>query len=392
MKVDSAEQPVNRSEKIAGRLLDHYDRHARALPWRAMPGDPPPDPYRVWLSEIMLQQTTVAAVIPYFDKFIRHWPTLTDLAAASDQDVMSAWAGLGYYSRARNLVACARLLIDEHGGRFPDNAADLRKLPGIGAYTSAAIAAIAFGERAAVVDANVERVAARLFLIDTPLPAAKKDIHRLIDTLTPPDRPGDFAQAMMDLGATICTNKKPQCLLCPLGDLCGARAAGNAEAYPVKPPKRVKPERSGTAFWIEREGKLLVVKRPDRGMLGGMTALPDDGWHAGADGDMTVPFEADWRSCTEQVSHGFTHFNLTLSVTRAILPADAPDPMAGGRWHPIDALEEAGLPTLFLKAAQLALSENRQEKAPADADRAMRTPKQSGDRRYQPSIIDRTLP
>lgn len=352
MQVESkAETPA----AIARDLLSHYDRHARTLPWRSPPHTPPPDPYRVWLSEVMLQQTTVAAVIPYFDTFTARWPNFAALGAAPEAEIMAAWAGLGYYSRARNLIACARVVVADHGGKLPRTAAELRQLPGIGDYTAAAIASIAFGEAAPVVDANVERVTARLFAIQTPLPAAKAEIRQRVAAMTPADRPGDFAQAMMDLGATLCSVKNPQCLLCPLSPHCMARAAGIAETLPIKPPKRAKPERTGTAFWIERDGAFWVVTRPAKGMLGGMAALPDDSWSARGDGHGAPPLTADWRD-SGVVQHGFTHFTLYLSVKIAILPADAPDPDGEGRWVPIGDLDNSGLPTLFAKAAARAVA------------------------------------
>src|SRR5579863_6087011 len=306
----------SRDAAIPAALLDWYDAHARVLPWRRPPrsespgsGLPPHDPnwpYRVWLSEVMLQQTTVAAVIPYFARFTARWPTVADLAAADEGEVMAVWAGLGYYARARNLIACARA-VAARGGAFPDNEADLRALPGFGVYTAAAVAAIGFGRRAVVVDANVERVVSRLFAIGQPLPAAKPAIRAAADTITPELRAGDFAQAMMDLGATICTTRTPRCLLCPLRPHCAAQAAGQAEAYPVKAPRRVRPKRRGRAFWIARDGAVWLVRRAGRGMLGGMRALPDDGWSAGQDGSGSSPLAGPWR-LAGQVSHVFTHF------------------------------------------------------------------------------------
>ncbi|EGD59536.1 A/G-specific DNA-adenine glycosylase [Novosphingobium nitrogenifigens DSM 19370] len=351
----SAETKASPSFAIAPALLAWYDAHARSLPWRAPPGAPPPDPYRVWLSEVMLQQTTVAAVGPYFERFTRRWPTIADLAAADEAEIMAAWAGLGYYSRARNLVACAREVV--RLGGFPSTEADLRKLPGLGAYTAAAVAAIAFGEAAVVVDANVERVVARLFAITDPLPGARPAIREATATITPPVRAGDFAQAMMDLGATVCTVRSPRCLLCPLRGACRAEAAGIAEALPAKTPKKPKPTRKGRVFWIEREGAVWFVRREAKGMLGGMRALPDDGWHARADGHGEGPVAGPWRS-GGVVRHGFTHFDLELQL----MLCDAAEmvhqlPPEEGEFWPLVRLDEAGLPTVFAKAARLALSE-----------------------------------
>lgn len=342
---------------ISDQLLAWYDVHARDLPWRVPPGKALPDdpawPYRVWLSEVMLQQTTVAAVKPYFAKFTAVWPTVEALAAASDDDVMAAWAGLGYYSRARNLLKCARA-VAERGG-FPDTEAELRKLPGLGDYTAAAIAAIAFGRRAVVVDANVERVAARLFAIDEPLPAARKAIRAATDTITPDTRAGDFAQAMMDLGAHVCTSRAPRCLLCPLAGDCEGRKAGEPERLPVKPAKKPVPERRGAAFWITRNNgaEVWLVTRPGTGMLGGMRALPDDGWTARSDGSGEGPLAGAWRTLGA-VRHGFTHASLTLQVD-TLETSTAPE--GEGQWWPVERIGEAGLATLFAKAAQLALAE-----------------------------------
>ncbi|MEZ5693128.1 MAG: A/G-specific adenine glycosylase [Altererythrobacter sp.] len=337
--------------EISDRLLSWYDRHARDLPWRALPGQPAPDPYRVWLSEVMLQQTTVAAVKPYFAKFLARWPDVEALAAAPEDEVMAAWAGLGYYSRARNLVKAARAVADLGG--FPRTEAQLRELPGLGAYTAAAVAAIAFGERAVVVDANVERVVARLFAIGEALPGARKAIRQRADAITPDERAGDFAQAMMDLGSGICTARAPKCLLCPLADGCEARAGGEPERYPVKPARKAKPERIGTAWWIERDGHVLLVQRPGEGMLGGMRALPDDGWTARADGSGKPPLSGEWRDCGA-VRHTFTHAHLTLHVRALVDPVRAGE--FGGEWWSLDKLDDAGLPTLFAKAARLALA------------------------------------
>ncbi|WP_379546115.1 A/G-specific adenine glycosylase [Qipengyuania sp. DSG2-2] len=332
---------------ISGDLLEWYDSHARDLPWRALPGQPAPDPYRVWLSEVMLQQTTVAAVKPYFAKFTGTWPTVTDLAAAPEEDVMAAWAGLGYYSRARNLVKAAKAVAGLGG--FPDTEEGLRALPGVGDYTAAAIAAIAFGRRAVVVDANVERVVARLFAIEEPLPGARKAIRTGMDAVTPENRAGDFAQAMMDLGSSLCTAKAPKCLLCPLAEHCAGRTA-DPERLPVKPPKKVKPQRKGRAFWIEREGSVWLVARPGSGMLAGMRSLPDDGWSAQSDGSGEAPLEGEWETLG-LVRHTFTHATLELDVAAQRTRVQ---PDGEGQWWPINQLDEAGLPTLFAKAARLA--------------------------------------
>ena len=329
---------------VSRLLLDWYDSHARDLPWRARPGAPPPEPYRVWLSEVMLQQTTVAAVKPYFAAFTRRWPSVEALAAAEDADVMAAWAGLGYYSRARNLVKAARA-VAERGG-FPDTEAELLKLPGLGAYTAAAVAAIAFDRRAVVVDANVERVVARLFAIAEPLPVARKAIRQRADEITPQQRAGDFAQGMMDLGATICTSRDPRCLLCPLAPVCAGRREGDPARYPVKAAKKAKPRRRGTALWHERDGAVWLVRREGGGMLGGMRALPDDGWSSKSDGTGAPAGEP-----LGTIAHGFTHFDLDLAIV-AVENA----PVGEGEWWPLDRIEEAGLPTLFAKAARLALA------------------------------------
>ena len=333
-------------QTIAQTLLAWYDRHARSLPWRAPPGTDPatlgPDwPYRVWLSEVMLQQTTVAAVAPYFMRFTQRWPSVADLAAADEGEVMSAWAGLGYYSRARNLIACARAVAARGG--FPDSEAGLRELPGVGAYTAAAIAAIGFGRAAAPVDANIERVVARLFAIGAPLPRAKSEIRAVAERIAPTARAGDFAQAMMDLGATICTTRNPRCLLCPLRKACAGYATGTPEAFPLKAKKKAKPLRRGRAYWIVRGIAVWLVRRPPSGLLGGMRALPDDGWNARGDGS-GVGKDA----VLGMVRHGFTHFDLELEVVAGSKA------VGEGEWWLIERLEEAGLPTLFAKAARLA--------------------------------------
>ena len=340
------------SRTIPDKLLEWYDREARILPWRSPPGTPAPDPYRVWLSEVMLQQTTTAHAAPYFAAFTERWPTVEALAAAPEEEVMAAWAGLGYYSRARNLVACAREVAARGG--FPRSEAELRQLPGLGAYTAAAVAAIAFGERAVVVDANVERVVSRLRAIEQPLPNARPAIRTAAGEITPTRRPGDFAQAMMDLGATICTPRDPKCLLCPLSTNCRGRTSGDPARLPRKTPKMTRPQRIGTTFWIERDGNVWLVRRPRKGMLGGMRALPDDGWRAGADGTGDAPIPGSWRA-GGVVRHGFTHFDLELGL--AIYAGDAWDALSGeGEWWPLGKIEDAGLPTLFVKAARLAMA------------------------------------
>lgn len=337
---------------IAAMLLDWYDAHARTLPWRAAPGTPAPDPYRVWLSEVMLQQTTVAAVKDYFAAFTMRWPTVQALAAAADEEVMAAWAGLGYYARARNLLACAREVA--RLGRFPDTEEGLRALPGLGAYTAAAVAAIAFGRRAVVVDANVERVVSRLFAIEEPLPGSRPGIRAKADTITPQRRAGDFAQAMMDLGATVCTSRSPRCLLCPISGPCEARRMGDPARLPVKAAKKAKAVRQGRAFWIERdEAEVWLVRRPGSGMLGGMRALPDDGWSAREDGSGERPLAGPWQDAG-MVSHVFTHFALELSL--AVYAGDPGGRLADGEWWPVQRLGDAGLPSLFAKAARLALA------------------------------------
>ncbi|OYY91853.1 MAG: A/G-specific adenine glycosylase [Sphingomonas sp. 28-66-16] len=332
-------------------MLGWYDGHRRDLPWRAKPGEIA-DPYRVWLSEIMLQQTTVATVRPRFAAFIGRWPSVAALAAADDADLMSAWAGLGYYARARNLLAGARAIVRNHGGRFPADEATLRTLPGVGEYTAAAISAIAFGRRAVVIDGNVERIVSRLFAVEAPLPGSKPVIRAHADAITPASRAGDFAQAMMDLGASLCSSRAPDCLLCPLRSACRAAASGRPDAYPIKPPKKAKPQRHGTVFWIERAGHVLLVRRPATGLLGGMRALPTGPWQETPPGLAGAPIEgAAWRVASARATHVFTHFRLELML--AIATIDGHATPANGEWWAIDALDSAGLPTVFAKAARL---------------------------------------
>jgi A/G-specific adenine glycosylase len=341
------------SVEFSLNLLRWYDADARNLPWRVI-GGARAEPYRVWLSEIMLQQTTVAAVRPYFERFIARWPTVEALAAAEDAELMAAWAGLGYYARARNLLSCARRITNQHGGVFPRTEAELRQLPGIGRYTAAAIAAIAFERRAVVVDGNVERVVSRLFAVEQPLPAAKGELYRLTDEITPQQRAGDFAQAMMDLGATLCTPRAPRCAACPVSGECRAFRIGRPEGYPRKAARKVKPQRQGRAYWLEHEGEVLLVRRPGKGLLGGMLALPTGSWSEVLEED-GAPASARW-SDAGAVNHVFTHFALTLRLACATPEERGPE----GVWWPVDRLAEAGLPTVFAKAAQRAIEWRRQ--------------------------------
>jgi len=347
-------------------LLRWYDSDRRDLPWRSPPGAPPPDPYAVWLSEVMLQQTGVATVAPYYRAFLARWPDVAALAAAPQEAVMAAWAGLGYYSRARNLLRCAQHVAGPLGGRFPETEAGLRELPGIGPYTAAAIAAIAFDRSAVVVDGNVERVVARLFAVTQPLPAAKPELRALAARLTPRTRPGDFAQAMMDLGATVCTPRRPACNTCPLAACCRGRAAGLAADLPRKAAKAPKPLRHGMAFWLRRrgDGAVLLERRPDRGLLGGMLGLPGTPWRPGSPWALAavgphLPAQADWRLLPGKVGHVFTHFALDLAVAVAEVPA-TPGPLENAIpdnaiWLPPEAEILAQLPTVMRKAARFAL-------------------------------------
>lgn len=338
----------------ATELLAWYDRHRRALPWRAGPGERS-NPYRVWLSETMLQQTTVKAVAPYYARFLAKWPDLEALAAASVDEVLAAWAGLGYYARARNLHACARALVERHDGQFPTRESVLRELPGVGAYTAAAIAAIAFDQPAAPVDGNIERVVARLYAIGTPLPSGKAEIARHARALAPASRAGDFAQALMDLGATICTPKTPACALCPWNAACVAHAHGEAELFPRRAPKREGQLRRGAAFVAHRaDDHVLLRTRPSRGLLGGMTEVPTTAWAADFD-DSNALAEAPrfssrvaWRKLPGVVRHVFTHFPLELTVYRTEIPRQATPP-AGTRWIAIARLGEEALPSLMRK-------------------------------------------
>lgn len=360
-------------QQLSEALLNWYDKHGRELPWRVRPvagKQAPADPYRVWLSEIMLQQTTVVAVKPYYENFLRLWPTITDLAKAEDEAVMVAWAGLGYYSRARNLLKCARLIVSDYDGAFPQTAAGLQKLPGVGPYTSAAIASIAFQDPAAVVDGNVERVVTRLLSIDVPLPAAKELVRTALVPIIPADRPGDLAQAFMDLGATLCSPKRPACSLCPLNENCTAFANGNQEKFPIKLPKKQKPTRTGAAFVMIRDDQeIWLQKRGSTGLLADMTQVPTTDWTASQDGASdadSAPMIADWKM-TGKIRHTFTHFHLELTIYRSSFTSEQRDDSAKfkastamldakGRWAPINQLEREALPNLMRKVVAEALS------------------------------------
>ena len=345
----------------AAALIAWYDRHRRKLPWRAPPGVTP-DPYRVWLSEIMLQQTTVKAVAPYFLRFVERWPDVRALARAPLDDVLRLWAGLGYYARARNLHACAQAVVAHHGGHFPRTEAELATLPGIGRYTAAAIAAIAFDARTAAVDGNAERVVARLFAVQQAVQTAKETIHGLAQTLVPDQRSGDFAQALMDLGATICTPKKPACALCPWSQPCAARARGDPEIFPFKARRREGRLRRGAAFVLRRaDGHVLVRTRPAKGLLGGMTEVPTTPWShdfdtsdALADAPRPSRAKPKWRHVAGVVRHAFTHFPLELTVYAADVAAKTPAP-AGTRWVALAELPGEALPNVMRKVLAHAL-------------------------------------
>ena len=323
----------------AALLLQHYVDNFRHLPWRAAPGEAPPDPYRVWLSEVMLQQTTVAAVTPRFERFVARWPTIDALAAARDEEVLSEWAGLGYYARARNLIACAREVASR--GDFPTSAETLRQLPGIGDYTSAAIAAIAFGHKAAAVDTNVRRVIARLQGIREP---ARERVASHVLNMLPEGRAGDFTQALMDLGATICRPRRPSCGECPLQQNCLGLRSGDPESYPARKARPERPRKYGLAYWTERKGEVWLVRRPAKGLLGGMAALPGSEWTDNPPRRLNV---------LGTVRHVFTHFSLDLQIVLRSKP------VREGWWHPIDELAKAGLPSLYRRAAEIALVEQK---------------------------------
>lgn len=342
-----------RAERMAAELLGWYDAHARVMPWRVSPAaraaGTRPDPYHVWLSEVMSQQTTVAAVKGYFERFVARWPRVEDLAAAEDAEVMAAWAGLGYYARARNLLRCARLVARDFGGRFPQTEAGLRALPGVGPYTAAAVASIAFDQPAVVLDGNVERVMARIHAVDTPLPGAKEALRALAARLTPAERPGDYAQAVMDLGATICAPRAPACGICPWVAPCASRRLGIAADLPRKAPKAAKPTRRGIAYLARRpDGAVLVERRPERGLLGGMLGLPGSDW-AETSPAPRPPLPADWRDLGVEARHTFTHFHLRLTILGARVGPDA-----AGDFRPAEDAA-AAMPTVMRKALRLGL-------------------------------------
>jgi A/G-specific adenine glycosylase len=366
MAVDLAETPPRRKQTYgadgpvpsATDLIHWYERHARTLPWRVGPGERRlgvrPDPYRVWLSEIMLQQTTVRAVAPYFRRFVERWPDIGALDFAEEGEVMAAWAGLGYYSRARNLIACAHAVAALPGMRFPASAAELARLPGLGAYTSAAIAAIAFDEPVAVVDGNVERVIARVFALEAAPSVLKNSVRQQLQPLVPQDRPGVFAEALMDLGATICTPRKPACALCPWCEPCIARREGRQDEFPAKPARKLRPVRYGTAFVARRkDGAILLRRRPPRGLLGGMADVPGTEWTADQTLSGEYPLAAEWTESPTPVDHIFTHFALRLTVKRAEVAEETAAP-PGTWWSPADSLPNEALPSVMKKVIEAA--------------------------------------
>ena len=339
--------------ELADTLLDWYDKNARELPWRIPPGDTKkPDPYRIWLSEIMLQQTTVVTVIPYFEKFLTKWPCLEDLANAELDQILTAWAGLGYYARARNLHKCATYIQNELNGIFPDTEKELIKLPGIGPYSAAAIAAIAFGRQAAVLDGNIERVMARMFNVTTPLPEAKPELKELAAKMTPAHRAGDYAQAVMDLGSDICGSKILKCSgRCPWEENCLAYSLDTANQLPHRKSKAAKPTRRGYAFWAEYNGHLWLCRRPERGLLGGMMEVPSSDWLETPDWSAVpmpqIPIIANWKETPGMVRHSFTHFHLELKVIRLEL-LEMID-LQEGDWFPFSRIDDLALPTVMMK-------------------------------------------
>ena len=356
----SSAQPALPAPDLQAALLDWYDRKGRSLPWRIRPEDreagATPDPYAIWLSEIMLQQTTVPHATPYWERFLERWPTVAHLADAPREDVLAAWAGLGYYARARNLHACAQKVAHELAGAFPSDLEGLLALPGVGDYTANAIRAAAFDLPASVVDGNVERVITRMVRLETPLPKAKPQIKAIAADLASTERPGDYAQAIMDLGATVCTPKSPDCAACPWSDWCAARAEGDQTRYPLKEKKKTKPVRRGACFHVLRDGAIWLRRRPETGLLGAMMEVPGTDWIEGAlpgsDVTSAAPFEAGWRNAG-QVRHVFTHFALELDVLCAVAP-DGWTPEEGD-WTALSGLKEAGLPSVMMKAVKLGL-------------------------------------
>ncbi|QIK96695.1 A/G-specific adenine glycosylase [Sphingomonas sp. HDW15A] len=342
----SAAKQLDHKQRAAEQLLDHYRSNARVLPWRSPPGTAPPDPYRVWLSEVMLQQTTVKAVTPRFERFITRWPTIEALAAASDEEILGEWAGLGYYARARNLIACARD-VAKRGG-FPDTADGLRELPGIGTYTAAAVAAIAFGRDSCAIDTNIERIVARLNALKD-----KAAIRAAAEAMVPAGRAGDFAQGMMDLGSAICRPKAPECRSCPLQDECASFALGRPEDFPERKTRQARPHRHGLAYWHERDDAIFLVRRPEKGLLGGMAALPGSEWRHGQAPDDAIA----------TIRHGFTHFTLDLHIVES-----GAAPPNRGWWQPLAGIDEAGLPSLYKTAVERVLS-GRAGKSPVQSPR-----------------------
>lgn len=336
-------------QALRAALLHWYDREGRILPWRVRPEDraagTTPDPYAIWLSEVMMQQTTIPHGTPYWHKFLTLYPTVEDLAAAPLDDVLTHWAGLGYYARARNLHKCAVIIAEAHQGRFPKTKAELLRLPGIGDYTASTIAAICFDQPESIVDGNVERVIARMHRVATPLPKAKPEIRRLAAALADPDRPGDYGQALMDLGATICTPRAPSCDLCPWSDECAAYAHGDMTTYPIKTPKKKTPVRLGHAYVMLKDNQIWLRRRSEAGLLGGMMEVPGSDWQSERP-DFSPPVEAEWSRLTAPVRHVFTHFELRLDIYLAQVMTDPP---CDGRWVAVSALHTQALPSLFRK-------------------------------------------
>ena len=328
----------NKIKQCRGQVLDWYDSHKRDLPWRDVN-----DPYKTWMSEIMLQQTTVTAVAPYYHKFLDKWPTIHDLANATQDEVMHEWAGLGYYSRARNLHKCANAVVNDHNGEFPQDQTSLKKLPGIGDYTSAAIRTIAFNKPATVMDGNIERIIARLFQIKDPLPKSKP-IYKEKTALffeNYAERPGDFAQSLMDIGASICTPKNPKCMLCPLNNHCAAHRAGDMETYPIKAKKKARPSKTGYVYWIEKDGNILLERRPETGLLAGTLGFPTSDWNTKKPAHTIKNAQETGHS----IRHVFTHFDLELKLCTATIDAEQDN----HQWHAIDSHACTGLPSLFSK-------------------------------------------